>query len=89
MTAKKIRNAPLPALLSDTALPSIAPVDAEHELLADGLARTLARSRADAVAMLKATKAAKPIKPDQAMSGKDRLGKGVRKAPIRPRSGHR
>ncbi|MGE3308019.1 MAG: hypothetical protein AB7I52_18835 [Rhizobiaceae bacterium] len=94
MTARKIRIAPLPALSSDTALPpAIAPetADADHEL-AGGLARTLARSRSDAVATLKATRSARPVKPEPAMSarqGSERLGKGVRKAPIGPRSGHR
>lgn len=92
MTAKKIRNAPLPALSSDTALPlAIAPeaAEVEQEQLAGGLARTLARSRSDAVATLKATRSARPIKPEPAMSGKERQGKGARKAPIGPRSGHR
>lgn len=94
MPAKKIRSAPAPALLSDTALSvappfAPAPADGEGDQLADGLIRTLARRRdaLEAPATTKASALAKLAKSERTTQPKP--ARGVRKTDVGPRSGHK
>jgi hypothetical protein len=90
MPAKKIRPAPVVALLSDTALISASPLAAPAETegdFASGLNRTLARRREelDAPAPTRASALAKLAKAEKPAKSMRSTAKKI----IGPRSGHK